>query len=95
MVYVSGQEGVDSSDNLHFTPADLDALESATEGKSQIDVLLSSMWPRTVDKFAKPVDRLDTTQIGSSALSKLAMRLRPRYHFAAGEDEFYERVPYR
>ena len=35
------------------------------------------------------------THIGGGPLSRLAMVLKPRYHFASLQHTFYERVPYR
>ena len=35
------------------------------------------------------------THIGGEPLSRLAMVLKPRYHFAGLQHTFYERVPYR
>ena len=35
------------------------------------------------------------THIGGEPLSRLAMVLKPRYHFAGLQHTFYERIPYR
>ena len=40
-------------------------------------------------------DGLDLSAVGAKPLSKLAMCLKPRYHFAALHQTFYERIPYR
>ena len=37
----------------------------------------------------------DTRQVGADPISTLAMRLKPRYHFAGTHHKFYERTPYR
>lgn len=38
---------------------------------------------------------VDTKQCGSALISSLAVGLKPRYHFAALEKSYYERLPYR
>uniref|UniRef100_A0A2K6B6B9 CWF19-like protein 1 n=1 Tax=Macaca nemestrina TaxID=9545 RepID=A0A2K6B6B9_MACNE len=38
---------------------------------------------------------VDTKKCGSALVSSLAMGLKPRYHFAALEKTYYERLPYR
>ena len=40
-------------------------------------------------------DGLDLSAVGAKPLSKLAMCLKPGYHFAALHQTFYERIPYR
>ena len=37
----------------------------------------------------------DASETGSEIISKLAVKLRPRYHFTALDNTFYERLPYR
>ena len=37
----------------------------------------------------------DSRQVGAEPISTLAMRLKPRYHFAGTHHKFYERTPYR
>jgi hypothetical protein len=38
---------------------------------------------------------VDTKKCGSALVSSLATGLKPRYHFAALEKSYYERLPYR
>ena len=45
--------------------------------------------------FHNSQDNLDMTHIGANPLSRLAMMLKPRYHFAGLHHTFYERTPYR
>ena len=40
-------------------------------------------------------DGLDLSAVGAKPLSKLSMCVKPRYHFAALHQTFYERIPYR
>jgi hypothetical protein len=58
-----------------------------------VDILLTSEWPRDVHRYVhtalpRPVD-------GSALIAKVASVLRPRYHFAALHNIYYEREPYR
>ncbi|KAL8597581.1 hypothetical protein ACOMHN_001512 [Nucella lapillus] len=58
-----------------------------------VDILLTSQWPRGVDKYASDAGverRMDSTLIG-----EVARVVKPRYHFAACEGVNYERQPYR
>ena len=58
-----------------------------------VDIFLSSEWPQG---FNNNLDNSFTTAISncSSDVSKLALILKPRYHFAALENLFYQRPPY-
>ena len=49
----------------------------------------------TVQSKTVLIQELDTESCGSELVSQLAVELRPRYHFCASEDVFYERQPYR
>ncbi|XP_064384040.1 CWF19-like protein 1 [Halichondria panicea] len=90
----------DKGDNLlrpYFTDSDVSWLEGecSGEGYRGVDILLTSDWPGAVDKFTVAPDGLDLSAVGAKPLSKLAMCLKPRYHFAALHQTFYERIPYR
>ena len=37
----------------------------------------------------------DSKDVGSAAVSQLALMLKPRYHFAGTQGAYYERQPYR
>ncbi|XP_064384076.1 CWF19-like protein 1 [Halichondria panicea] len=89
----------DKGDNLlrpYFTDSDVSWLEGqcSGEGYRGVDILLTSDWPGAVDKFTVAPDGLDLSAVGAKPLSKLAMCLKPRYHFAALHQTFYERIPY-
>ncbi|NXA42390.1 C19L1 protein, partial [Eudromia elegans] len=60
-----------------------------------VDILLTSPWPRDVGNFGNSPGEIDTKKCGSALISNLAASLKPRYHFAALEKTYYERVPYR
>lgn len=54
-----------------------------------IDILLTSQWPYGVD------DKNESTTAASKLLSWLAREIKPRYHFAGLNGNYYERLPYR
>ena len=56
-----------------------------------VDILLSSDWPLGIGSLDNEVKATD----GVSVVSRLAVKLRPRYHFAGTKGVFYERIPYR
>ncbi|XP_006119667.1 CWF19-like protein 1 isoform X2 [Pelodiscus sinensis] len=60
-----------------------------------VDILLTSPWPRDVGNFGNKPGQVDTKRCGSVLISHLATSLKPRYHFAALEKIYYERLPYR
>uniref|UniRef100_A0A8D0G4T9 CWF19-like protein 1 n=1 Tax=Sphenodon punctatus TaxID=8508 RepID=A0A8D0G4T9_SPHPU len=60
-----------------------------------VDILLTSPWPRGVENFGNNPEEVDTKNHGSMLISNLAASLKPRYHFAALEKIYYERLPYR
>jgi len=81
--------------------SDLRALAQAP-GFRGVDLLLTSPWPRgafrQLDEGALSADLLpdrDLHEVGLEALAELAVLLRPRYHFAATENQFWQRPPYR
>ncbi|XP_064384088.1 CWF19-like protein 1 [Halichondria panicea] len=89
----------DNGDNLlrpYFTDSDVSWLEGqcSGEGYRGVDILLTSDWPGAVNKFTVAPDGLDLSAVGAKPLSKLAMCLKPCYHFAALHQTFYERIPY-
>lgn len=96
VAYLSGKEG-DRSELGVFSRQDVSSLLLPCEGDTKfrgVDILLTSQWPKQPAKYASDVE-LDTEQCGSDLISQLALGLRPRYHFCATEDVFYERQPYR
>ena len=72
-----------------YTAADIASLK----GQNYADVLISTDWPAGVEKHAAAAPVAHGK--GSEPLADLARALRPRYHFCAGGDVFYEREPYR
>jgi hypothetical protein len=69
-------------------------LEANEDG---VDVLLTSEWPENVMEFSMDPDkcsRVDAKRC-SRVVSIVARALRPRYHFAATQSVYYERLPFR
>jgi hypothetical protein len=95
----SGNAAVEASDKAtSFMATDVNDLRLSlgTDGKySGIDLLLTSEWPKGVDKYGIPADGVDSKILGSALISQLALGLKPRYHFAALHGISYERQPYR
>jgi hypothetical protein len=60
-----------------------------------VDFLLSYEWPKDITELSSlPIADLKQDK-NSAYISELAAALKPRYHFAASQDLFYEREPYR
>ena len=82
-----------------MTASDVESIEEIVQSKEDfrgIDLLLTSDWPKGVTTHtAQPPEWLDASQAGSEAVARLAMAVRPRYHFAGTLSHFYERTPYR
>lgn len=105
LAYLGGmayQEGLDSADLAEdecshvYTKADVSSLVSKASdgGFGGVDLLITFEWPRDISKKANPTD-LKVAPLGSAAVAEVARELRPRYHFAAKEETYYERVPYK
>lgn len=99
IVYLSGTESLDEPVPAYsFSPKDVSSLRtmlcSAPQFKG-VDILLTSPWPKYVGSFGNSSGEVDTKQCGSALISSLAVSLKPRYHFAALEKSYYERLPYR
>ncbi|XP_027702151.1 CWF19-like protein 1 [Vombatus ursinus] len=99
IAYLSGTESLaEPAPPYSFTFKDVSSLKAALQATSQfkgVDVLLTSPWPKGVGNFGNASGDVDTKKKGSSLISHLAMDLKPRYHFAALEKTYYERLPYR
>jgi len=95
IAYISGLEGEKSTMNT-FNSEDSEFLMNLMKVKNPqftgIDILLTTQWPKNVTKYA---NETPTRSADSLILSKFVKESKPRYHFAAGEDLFYERLPFR
>ncbi|XP_072197050.1 CWF19-like protein 1 isoform X3 [Excalfactoria chinensis] len=99
IAYLSGTESQDEPTPAYsFSSKDVTELKSSllsTLNFKGVDILLTSPWPRDVESFANSPGEIDTKKCGSTLISDLAASLKPRYHFAALEKAYYERLPYR
>ncbi|CAK0784495.1 hypothetical protein CVIRNUC_007699 [Coccomyxa viridis] len=80
----------------HFTKEDVQALElAAEEAVGDVDILLTCEWPADVTAATPPGSApAEASTAGSEVVSKLATKVRPRYHICGGKDVFYARQPY-
>lgn len=99
IAYLSGTESLDEPvPSYSFSPTDVSSLRTMLCSASQfkgVDILLTSPWPKYVGSFGNSSGGVDTKKCGSALVSRLAASLKPRYHFAALEKSYYERLPYR
>ncbi|NWZ73865.1 C19L1 protein, partial [Acrocephalus arundinaceus] len=99
IAYLSGTEAQQQPAPAHsFSAKDVAELKASllsTPNFRGVDILLTSPWPRDVGTFANSAGEIDTKKCGSMLVSDLAASLKPRYHFAALEKAYYERLPYR
>ncbi|KAM8911586.1 CWF19-like protein 1 isoform 2-T2 [Lycaon pictus] len=99
IVYLSGTESLNEPvPGYSFSPKDVSSLRTMLCSTSQfkgVDILLTSPWPKYVGNFGNSSGEVDTKKCGSALVSSLATDLKPRYHFAALEKTYYERLPYR
>ncbi|KAK6487838.1 CWF19-like protein 1 [Huso huso] len=98
IAYLSGREAQrEPAPAYCFSPKDVDSLTAPLVSSSKfrgVDILLTSQWPRGVWQYGNNPD-VDTRSCGASSVAHLAEQLKPRYHFAALEGTYYERLPYR
>lgn len=95
IAFISGSFSETSSVNA-YTVADIQKLSHTNMPASSppgVDFLLSYEWPKSVNQFGAPV--AINEELTSPYISELAAALKPRYHFAASMDVFYERDPYK
>ncbi|CAB4042749.1 Hypothetical predicted protein, partial [Paramuricea clavata] len=100
VAYVSGMDSNKSSkDGCFFKEEETKQLCAKSEDKNfkGVDMLLTSDWPKGVTEYGnKLVDTsVDPSETGSEIISQLAIKLKPRYHFTALDNAYYERLPYR
>ena len=68
-----------------------------TSGFKGVDVLMTSDWPSGITNHAAEPEGFIRKEDESARtlVARLALKLKPRYHFAGIHDAFYERLPYR
>ncbi|KAG0643773.1 CwfJ C-terminus 1-domain-containing protein-like protein [Tuber brumale] len=86
---VTGEVGGVEGETLPFY---LDKDAKGLKGANYVDLLLTYEWPEGVgNRSALAPPGLK----GTGVIAELAAALRPRYHFAAGGEVFWEREPYQ
>ncbi|XP_033102373.1 CWF19-like protein 1 [Anneissia japonica] len=100
VAYLSGieQESSGPSEAHSFAEQDINELAMPLVSNSSfkgVDILITSQWPRNVEKHAVKPEGPGSDKSGSRKLAALTLSLQPRYHFAGLEDVYYERAPYR
>ncbi|KAL8168569.1 UNVERIFIED_CONTAM: hypothetical protein K2H54_002836 [Gekko kuhli] len=99
IAYLSGVESLQEPAPAHcFSSKDVADLKTSllsTPKFKGIDILLTSCWPRGIEKFGNSPGNVDTKKYGSGLVSVLAGSLKPRYHFSGLQKIYYERLPYR
>ncbi|KAK6183907.1 hypothetical protein SNE40_006477 [Patella caerulea] len=100
IAYLSGLESSsEEGDNSHFGRKDTTGLTLPVIADTKykgVDILITSQWPKNVQKYASAIEGIeDGDQLGSEAVAEVARILQPRYHFAGLSGIFYERQPYR
>ncbi|XP_048241532.1 CWF19-like protein 1 isoform X3 [Haliotis rufescens] len=97
IAYLSGMEAQQQTqDAWQFTKDDILTLTGPVASDNNyrgIDVLLTSQWPQSVQKYATP-SQMEAT-CTSLLVGEVARLLQPRYHFSGLNGIFYERQPYR
>lgn len=79
----------------YYTCADVDNLKAALKTvEGDVDILLTHEWPLNL-LYGLPQDsKLSEEPLGIAVLADIASLARPRYHFAGGQQVFYDRAPY-
>ncbi|XP_023209442.1 CWF19-like protein 1 isoform X1 [Centruroides sculpturatus] len=99
IAYLSGiHTDSNKCENYQFTNKHAeDLILNFTEGLNSkgVDILLTSQWPKHIDKYGVTLKEINLENCGSEMISKLAYITKPRYHFVGLEGVHYERLPYR
>ena len=67
----------------------------ALHGSHTADILITTSWPSAVRKGSKvPLPPDSVAPTGEACIAALSSGLKPRYHFSASPDLFYEREPF-
>ena len=104
IAYVSGVEGLSShqtQQNHTFQEKEIRRLVENVQRKHPrgIDILLTSSWPSGISNYIK-ADKENLEKFAgqgpqSELISYVAAACKPRYHFSALHECYYERLPYR
>ncbi|KAG1653851.1 hypothetical protein FOA52_009081 [Chlamydomonas sp. UWO 241] len=94
-------DGTQSRPGYNYSAADVDVLSAKLDVlEGEVDILLTCEWPKGVaggleaagaSAAAPPAV---THRTGVTAVAEVAVKARPRYHIAAGQDAYFARLPY-
>jgi hypothetical protein len=98
IAFVSGSQPTENGDDaVHYSKEDIQKLcltKLPVALPSGVDFLLSYEWPKDVNELSSLPITLNEDK-NSTYISELAAALKPRYHFSASQNLFYEREPYK
>ncbi|KAJ1842166.1 hypothetical protein LPJ73_005886, partial [Coemansia sp. RSA 2703] len=66
-----------------------------TEAQPSIDILLTHDWPYGITTREQMGAEAQEPQLACSGVSYASAAIMPRYHFASGEELFFERLPWK
>ncbi|KAG1448179.1 hypothetical protein G6F56_009019 [Rhizopus delemar] len=95
IAFLSGTYQTDLTDNNQYTENDIEKLcQTKTPAASPpgFDILMTHEWPQNISDPSLAIKDASKTSLHAS---RVAAALKPRYHFAASQDTFYEREPYK
>ncbi|KAG0745016.1 hypothetical protein G6F66_008904 [Rhizopus arrhizus] len=97
IAFLSGTQPTDDNSTklTEYTKDDIEKLcrtKMPASSPPGIDLLLTCEWPKNISE--SPTATMDESKM-SVHTAQLAAALKPRYHFAASQNLFYEREPYR
>jgi hypothetical protein len=78
-----------SGGSTTYTDTDIDKLCKSSLPLGGVDFLITYEWPQDITSTVN-----DDTKL-SMSVSKVAAALKPRYHFAASQNQFFEREPFK
>lgn len=94
---VGGQLEASKENKLIYTEADIKALQAIKMPVNLapgVDILLTHEWPSGIEKNSSVSSNI-APAFASDAIVRVTAATKPRYHFAAAEQKFYEREPYK
>lgn len=97
IAFVSGSQPNDDQNAVTYSKDDIQKLcltKLPVSLPPGVDFLLSHEWPRDVNELSSLPVTIDQEKT-SSFISELTAALKPRYHFAASQNLFYEREPFK
>lgn len=98
IAFVSGSQPNTQQDSVTYSKADIQKLcltKLPVTLPPGVDFLLSYEWPKDITELSNLTATDLNPEKCSTYISELAAALKPRYHFAASQNMFYEREPYK